>query len=66
MKQLLLAIIVKMTKNREEESVSDQEEGPEKLLEEEVETQPTSSASLVRAVKKAKLTSRGGRVIKPN
>ena len=62
----IVGTIVEEESNREAESVSDQEEGPEELLGEEVEAQPTSSASLGHAVKKAKLTSRGGRVIKPN
>ena len=63
----IVGTIIEEELNREEESVSDQEEGPEDLLGEEVEAQPKSSASLVHAaVKKAKLTSRGGRVIKPN
>ena len=64
----IVGTVIEEESNREEESVSDQEEGPEELLGEEVEAQPKSSASLVHAaaVKKAKLTSRGGRVIKPN
>ena len=57
----IVGTIIEEESNREAESVSDQEEGPEELLGEEVEeAQPTSSASLGHAVKKAKLTSRGG------